>query len=155
MSKQPIDHVSLKIKRKRALVWPFATCSMYEHVVKLLVEDELVKELSPPEAWRIHPSIETRGKGLHHERRLLVKNVLTAWHITKLRQHAQDPKKSARRSGFTARYTVRPYEAIRGYHARTKFQPNSAPIPYGTVRYGILCLKQYISNRIGGFFLSL
>jgi hypothetical protein len=48
MSKLPIDHVSLKIKRKRAPVWPFATKSLSEHVVKLLAEDELARELSTP-----------------------------------------------------------------------------------------------------------
>ena len=30
----------------------------------------------------------------------MVKNDLNAWHIAKLRQHAQYPSKSARRSGF-------------------------------------------------------
>ncbi len=46
MSKQSIDNVTLKIKRKRAFVWPFATRrSVCEHVVKLLVEDDLVRDL--------------------------------------------------------------------------------------------------------------
>jgi hypothetical protein len=48
MSKQPIDHASLTIKRKRAPVWTFATKRMCEEVVKLLAEDELVRELSLP-----------------------------------------------------------------------------------------------------------
>ena len=49
MSKQPIDHAALKIKKKRAPVWPFATRSLCEKVGKLLAEDEFVRELSPPE----------------------------------------------------------------------------------------------------------
>ena len=56
MLKQPIDHAALKIKRKRAPMWSFATKSMCERVVKLLAKDEIVRELSPPEDWRIHPS---------------------------------------------------------------------------------------------------
>jgi hypothetical protein len=47
MSKQPIEHVSIKIKRKRAPTWPFATRCLCEQVVKLLIEDDLVRELSP------------------------------------------------------------------------------------------------------------
>ncbi len=100
MSKQPIDNATLKIKRKKAPVWPFATRSVCEHVVKLLVEDDLVRELSPQDEWRIHPSTEARGKGFQHERRLWVRNDLNAWHIAKLRQHAQDSTKYAGRSGF-------------------------------------------------------
>jgi hypothetical protein len=71
MSKQPIDNASLKIKRKRAPVWPVATWSVCEQVVKLLVEDDLVIELS-------HPSTEARGKDFQHERRLWVRNDLNA-----------------------------------------------------------------------------
>jgi len=63
MSKQPIDHASLKIKIKRAPVYLFATRTMCEHVIKILDDDELVKELSPPEKWRNLPSTEARGKG--------------------------------------------------------------------------------------------
>ena len=100
MSKQPIVNAANHIKRKKALVWPFATRSLCEKVVKLLEEDEFVGELSPPEEWRIHPSTESRGKGFQHERRLWFKNDLNVWHIAKLRQHAQDPSKSARKSGF-------------------------------------------------------
>jgi hypothetical protein len=48
MSKQSIDNVTLKIKRKRAPVWPFATRSMCEHVIKLLAKDELFREPPPP-----------------------------------------------------------------------------------------------------------
>ena len=48
MSKQPIKNVSIKIKRKIAPVWPFATRDLWELVVKLLIEDDLVRELSPP-----------------------------------------------------------------------------------------------------------
>jgi hypothetical protein len=56
----------------------FATSSLCEKVVKLLAKEEFVRELSPPEEWRIHPSTESRGKGFQHERRLWVKNDLNA-----------------------------------------------------------------------------
>jgi hypothetical protein len=50
MSKQPIVNAAIvKIRRKRAPVWPFATRSLCERVVKLLAEDEFVKELPSPE----------------------------------------------------------------------------------------------------------
>jgi hypothetical protein len=107
MSKQPIVSATIKIKRKRAPVWPFATRDMCEKVAKLLAKDEFTRELSPPEEWRIHPSTEARGKGFHHERRLWVKNDLNAWHVTKLRQHAQDPAKSAGRSRFEGGFVSR------------------------------------------------
>ena len=93
-------NAAIKIKRKRAPVCPFATISMCEKVVKLLAKEEFVRELSSPKEWRINPSTESRGKGFHYERRLWVKNDVNACHIAKLRQHAQDPSKSARRSGF-------------------------------------------------------
>jgi hypothetical protein len=93
-------HATLKIKRNRAPVWPFATRRICEQVINLLVEDELVREFSPPEEWRIHSSTEARGKGFQHERRILVKNDLNARHIAKIRQHAQDPTKSTGRLGF-------------------------------------------------------
>ena len=95
MSKQPIENVSIKIERKRAPVWPFATRNLCEQVVKLLIEEDLVRKLSPPDEWRIHPSTEARRKGYQHERKLWVTNDLNAWHIAKRRQHAQDPTKSA------------------------------------------------------------
>jgi len=71
---------------------------MCEYGIKLLAEEELVGELSPPEEWRIHPSTEARDNGFQHKRRLLVKNELNAWHIVKIRQHAQDPTKLVGRS---------------------------------------------------------
>ena len=52
-------------------MWPVATWSVCEQVVKLLVEDDLVIELS-------HPSTEARGKDFQHERRLWVRNDLNA-----------------------------------------------------------------------------
>jgi hypothetical protein len=85
MSKHPIENVSIKIKRKRAPVWPFATRSQCEQVVKLLIEEDLVRELSPPSDWRTHPSTKARGKGYQYERKLWVTNDLNAWHIAKLR----------------------------------------------------------------------
>ncbi len=78
MSEQPIVNATIKIKRKRAPVWPFATKDLCERVVKFLAEDEFVRELSPPEEWRILPSTESRGKGFRRERRLWVKNDLNA-----------------------------------------------------------------------------
>jgi hypothetical protein len=78
MSKQTIKNASIKIKRKRAPVWPFATRNLCEQVVKLLIEEDLVRELSPPDDWRIHPSTEARGKGYQHERKLWVTNDLNA-----------------------------------------------------------------------------
>ncbi len=89
MSKQLVENVSIKIKRKRAPVWPFATRNMCEPDGKLLIEEDLVRELSPPDDWRIHPSTEARGKGYQHERKHWVTNDLNAWHIAKLRQHAR------------------------------------------------------------------
>jgi hypothetical protein len=78
MSKQLVENVPIKIKRKRAPVWPFATRSLCEQAVKLLIEEELVRELSPPDVLRIHPSTEARGKGYQHERKLWVTNDLNA-----------------------------------------------------------------------------
>jgi len=43
---------------------------------------------------------QRRGKVFQLEMRLWVKNDLNAWHIAKIRQHTQDPTKSAGRSGF-------------------------------------------------------
>jgi len=70
MSKQFIDNASIKIKRKRAPAWPFAIRNLCEQVIKLLAEEELVTDFSPPEKWRIHPSTEAKGKGFQHERML-------------------------------------------------------------------------------------
>jgi hypothetical protein len=81
-------------------MWPFATRDLCERVIELLIKDELARELSPPDEWRIHPSTEAPGKGFQHERKLWVTNDLGTWHIAKLRQHAHDPTKSAGRSGF-------------------------------------------------------
>jgi hypothetical protein len=78
MSKQSADHTFSENKRMRALVWPFATRSVCEQVIKLLAEDELVREFTAPEEWRIHHSTEARGKGFQLERRLWAKNNLNA-----------------------------------------------------------------------------
>ncbi len=107
MSKQPIKNVSFKIKRKRAPIWPFATRNLCEQAIKLLIKENLVRELSPPDDWRIHPSTEARCKGYQHERKLWVTNDLNAWHIAKLHQHAQDPTKSVGRSGFEGGFVSR------------------------------------------------
>jgi hypothetical protein len=81
-------------------LWPFATRSICEQAIKLLVKDELVKKLSPLEKWRVRPSTEARDKGSQHERRLCVKNDINAWHIAKIHQHAKHPSKTAERSVF-------------------------------------------------------
>jgi len=59
MSKQPVDHAALKIKRKRAQVWPFATRSLCEKVVKLPEEDEFVRELSPRRSGESNPRLRS------------------------------------------------------------------------------------------------
>jgi hypothetical protein len=51
---------------------------LYEHDVKLLIEEDLIRELSPSDEWRIHPSTEARGKGYQNERRLRATNDLNA-----------------------------------------------------------------------------
>ncbi len=60
MSKLPIENATIKIKRKRAPIWPFATRNLCERVIELLIKDDLVRELFPPDEWRIHPSTEAR-----------------------------------------------------------------------------------------------
>ncbi len=64
MSKQPIVNATIKIKRKRALVWPFATRDLCEKVVKLLAEDEFARELSPPGGVEIPPLNGSAWQGL-------------------------------------------------------------------------------------------
>ncbi len=78
MSKQSADHAPSASKRKRAPIWPFTTRSTCEHAIKLLAKDELVRELSPLDEWRIHSSTEARGKGNQHERMLWFENDLNA-----------------------------------------------------------------------------
>ncbi len=62
MSKQPIDN-AIKIKRKRAPVWPFATRDLCERVVECLIKNELARELTPPDEWRIPPRLKPGEKG--------------------------------------------------------------------------------------------
>jgi hypothetical protein len=100
MSKQSVDHALSSSKRKRACAWPFATISTYEQAIELLAKDEIFRELSPPKECRIHSSTEARGKGVKYERRLWVKNDRNAWHIAKIRQHAQDATKTIGKSGL-------------------------------------------------------
>ena len=102
MSAKPIDNASKKIalKRKRAPVWPLATRVSLEQAVSALAEQGHIREFSPPDVWRIHPSTEARGSGFQHERRVWGSDDHEVWVTLKIRQHAQDPTKSAGRSGF-------------------------------------------------------
>jgi len=89
-----------RLKERERQSNPLQQKNLCEQVIKLLAEEELVRELFPPEEWRIHTSTEARDKGFQHERRLWVKNDLNALRIAKICQHAQDPTKSAGRSSF-------------------------------------------------------
>jgi hypothetical protein len=65
-----------------------------------LTEQRSIRELSPPDDWRIHPSTEARGSGFQHERRVWGTDDQYSWVTLKIRQHAQDPIKTACRTGF-------------------------------------------------------
>ena len=102
MSGKPTDNAAktISLKRKRAPVWPFTTRSVLEQAVATLVERGNVQELSPPDEWRIHPSTEARGSGFQHERRVWGINDVDQWIILKIKQHSQDPTRTAARTGF-------------------------------------------------------
>jgi hypothetical protein len=102
MSGKPTDNAAktISLKRKRAPVWPFTTRSVLEQAVATLVERGNVRELSPLDEWRIHPSTEARGSGFQHERRVWGINDVDQWIILKIRQHSQDPTRTAARTGF-------------------------------------------------------
>jgi hypothetical protein len=100
VSKHPFDHDLLANKRKRTPTCPFATRTMCEQAINLLAKDELVRELGPPDEWLIYTSMEATCKGFQQERRLWVKNDLKSWHVAKIRQHAYDSTRIARRSRF-------------------------------------------------------
>jgi hypothetical protein len=65
-----------------------------------LINKGSVRELSPPCEWRIHPSTESRGSGFQHERLVWGINDGDEWTTVKIRQHAQDSSRTARRTGF-------------------------------------------------------
>ena len=102
MSDKPIENAAKKIsiKRKRAPVWPFATRATLERAVHGLVDQGIISELSPRDEWRVHPSTEARGSGFQHERLVRGINDRNEWITLKLRQHAQDPERTAGRTGF-------------------------------------------------------
>jgi hypothetical protein len=91
---------TIKLKRKRALVWSFTTRPILEQAHAILVERGTFEELSPPDEWRIHPSTEARGSGFQHKRRVWGTNDLDQWITLKIRQHAQDPRRTQTRTGF-------------------------------------------------------
>ncbi len=101
MSKQPQDNVSTStssLKRKRAPVWPSTTKAQCEEVLSSLSADGILQEFSPPDSWRINPGT-TKGK-VQHERLVRAINDQGIWSTTKIRQHAQDPSRSAGATGF-------------------------------------------------------
>ncbi len=104
MSKQPIKNHAVPSsstpKRKRAPVWPFATRSLCEQALLVLIGEGTIEELSPPDEWRIHPSTEARGSAFQHERLVWGTDDAGALVKIKIRQHSQDPGKTAGRTGF-------------------------------------------------------
>jgi len=103
MSGKPIDNATttISLKRKRAPVWTFTTRPLLEHAIATLTERGTVQELSPlPDEWRIHPSTEARGSGFQHERRVWGIDDIDQWTVLKIRQHSQDPARTAARTGF-------------------------------------------------------
>ena len=90
----------IAIKRKRTPVWPFATRATLEQAISGLIANGSVRELEPPDEWRIHPSTEARGNGFQHERFVRGIDDNLDWITVKLRQHAQDPARTSARSGF-------------------------------------------------------
>ena len=103
MSKKIEEYASTKIetKKKRAHVWPIhATRPLCEQAITSLICENLVKQFITPDQWRIHSSIEARGKGFQHERKLWVENDFGTWHVAMIRYHAHDPTKTARGARF-------------------------------------------------------
>ena len=102
MSGKPIENASspISLKRKRGPVWPFSTRIVLEQALAIMVERGTVQEFSPPDEWRIHPSTEARGSGFQHERRVWGTNDSGQWITLKIRQHSQDPERTAARTGF-------------------------------------------------------
>ena len=102
MSGEPIDNATttISLKRKRAPVWTFTTRPVLEQAAATLAERGTVRELSPPDEWRIHPSTEARGSGFRHERRVWGINDVDQWIVLNIRQHSQDPIRTTARTGF-------------------------------------------------------
>ena len=102
MSTKPFPNAAPKISitRKRAPVWPFATRATLEYTITGLIVKGIVRELEPSDEWRIHPSTEARGSGFQHKRRVRGIDDKNDWIAVKLRQHVQDPTRTAARSGF-------------------------------------------------------
>ena len=102
MFPKPFLNAAPKIsnKRKRAPRWPFATRGTLELAIAGLIDNGTVRELDPPSEWRVHPSTEARGSGFQHERIVWGLNDGDEWSSVKIRQHAQDPSRTAGRTGF-------------------------------------------------------
>ncbi len=99
---------TIAIKRKRVPVWPLATRAALEAALSSLTKAGSVRELAPtPDAWRVHPSTEARGSGFQWERRIMGLNDCDQWTDIKIRQHAQNPERSAGRTGFEGGYVSR------------------------------------------------
>jgi hypothetical protein len=102
MSKQPQDNaitINVALKRKRAPVWPSATRAQCEEVIiSLITAEGILQEFSPPDKWRINPGT-AKGK-VQHERLVRTLNGQGLWTSAKIRQHAQDPERSAGATSF-------------------------------------------------------
>jgi hypothetical protein len=101
MSKQPQGNVSTtttSLKRKRAPVWPSATKAQCEEVLTSLTAEGIIQELRPLGSWRINPGT-TKGK-VQHERLVYAVNDQGILSTAKIRQHAQDPIRTACATGF-------------------------------------------------------
>ena len=86
-NKSPITSAkTITLKIERALVWPFTTRPILEQSLATLIKRGTVQELPPPpDEWRLHPSTQTRGSGVHHERRVGGTNDQDQWIILKIR----------------------------------------------------------------------
>ena len=106
MSKQTQENVNkttTSLKRKRAPVWPLATRAQCEEVVLTsLTAEGILQELNPPDTWRINLGT-TKGK-VQHERLVCALNDQGQWTSAKIRQHAQDPERTAGAIGFEGGY---------------------------------------------------
>ena len=100
MSKLPIDNASIKIKRKRASVWPFATRDLCEQIVKLLIEDDLVRELSPPRRME-DPSLNgSPGEGIPARKEVVGYQQPQRMAYRKAAPARSGPNKADRENGF-------------------------------------------------------
>ena len=107
MSGQPAQFNATKtspLKRKRAPVWPFATRAALDEALAVLIERGTISERSPKDEWSIHPSTEARGSAFQWEKWVWGSDDLGQWKEVKLRQHAQDPTRTAGRTGVEGGY---------------------------------------------------